>query len=221
MPDLVKCSYCHQPVSSKRKLSHELHRCPRRPASLAKVRPLVPTIPRSKSTSKRTQSLVLSDADVAYAEKTGKFRCWECLDWVKDADKMRHYQRHNFEAVCAAFPAVSSYQWLGCVLCTDVFRLEEMPEHIRSIHPKAQLSKRHFSRRMVPDGRLPIEPKVSHVLRVIPIRREDPAADMVKTLPRRQRDSLDATVRYAERYREGGKFGSHAGHDGYGDESKS
>ena len=162
----------------------------------------------------------LSPADQAYARKTGKIPCPDCLDWVKQSALRRHYQDHRFQEMRRN--SVIDQDWRGCLLCADVFIGEkELEAHHLEIHravwPTEQCLR---GRLMLPHtnrAKAPAEPRM-RTWRVI--EKIDPAAELVRAKEPRQRESMDATVRYAHAFRNRG-YGSHPAHDDFGDESKS
>ncbi len=95
-----------------------------------------------------------------------------------------------------------------------------MEDHLSQIHLNVRLSDRNVNGRLMVFERSEKEPPISRIRTWQTITKTDPAADSLKYSEPRQRESLDATVRYASSYKDRGKFGSHPGHDDFGDDSK-
>jgi hypothetical protein len=97
-----------------------------------------------------------------------------------------------------------------------------MEIHLRMTHPQAHLTDKNIAGKP-PYQTLPVRPSKEEHVRFPTwqtIKKVDPAADMLRHKERKQRPSLDATVRYADSYPEAGhRYGSHSSHDNFSDES--
>lgn len=223
-----KCPYCENLISLKKLESHKLKRCPKRPilsdsrrSNPDGCKSAVPVpLPPSRGFSHWVKDEIkrYSKQDQFYARRMNKIRCPDCLDWISQACVERHYQDHRFDSARRTSPWSS--EWRGCLLCADVFRGEEaLEKHHYEHHQNVWPTERHLrGRPLVNSASMTRKSEIPNMRIWRTIHRADPAADLKETNPARQHSSLDATVRFAHAYRDGG-FGSHPSYDDMGEES--
>lgn len=221
LPEMITCGNCRQIIPSNDFRQH-FGICKRHPRMDRRHEAKPLARPALKSRSDREDIGGESAIDRAFAEKSGKFHCLDCWDWLEQEERFRHSQMHNYKSALAGYPNISASSWRGCLHCVSVFLLREMESHLLSFHPRVKVSDRNIQGRMMQPAprREPMEPEPSTIPVWKEIRRPDPAADLKRSLEQKQNVSLDATVRFAHANRESGKFGSHAAYDGCDEESK-
>lgn len=170
---------------------------------------------RRRDTSKYREDL-LEDGDRKFSQESARTRCKQCLAWLKNWEWERHCVQHEADDFCSNFPRRLHTELRACIYCLFVTDSDsEMVSHIRNQHHRDSPSDFEVRGEQLNRVRPSLDLTSGQSVRL----RRDGASDLARLNVNRRPQTMDATRDYGHMQLEYGRFGSHASHDSFSDES--